>query len=45
MVKSLEARGVIASPREGAVRFSPHASNDAIEVERILEVTEEIGQG
>jgi selenocysteine lyase/cysteine desulfurase len=35
--KELEARGIIVSPREGAVRFSPHASNDAAEVERILE--------
>jgi cysteine desulfurase / selenocysteine lyase len=35
--KELEGRGIIVSPREGAVRFSPHASNDAGEVERILE--------
>ena len=35
--KELEGRGIIVSPREGAVRFSPHASNDVGEVERILE--------
>jgi selenocysteine lyase/cysteine desulfurase len=34
--KALESRGIIASPREGAMRFSPHAYNDAGEVERIL---------
>jgi len=34
--KTLEARGVIVAPREGAVRFSPHAYNDFGEVERIL---------
>ncbi|HEV8231080.1 MAG TPA: aminotransferase class V-fold PLP-dependent enzyme [Thermoanaerobaculia bacterium] len=34
--KELEARGIIASPREGGVRFSPHAYNDLAEVERIL---------
>jgi selenocysteine lyase/cysteine desulfurase len=44
MVKALESRGVIVAAREGAVRFSPHASNDASEVKRILEATEEIGQ-
>ena len=33
---TLEARGVIVAPREGAVRFSPHAYNDLGEVERIL---------
>lgn len=36
--KELETRGVIVTPREGAVRFSPHAYNDLAEVERILEV-------
>ncbi len=34
--KLLEDRGVIASPREGAVRFSPHAGNDLGEIERAL---------
>jgi cysteine desulfurase/selenocysteine lyase len=43
--KELEARGIIASPREGAVRFSPHAYNDAVEVERILEVAAEFERG
>jgi len=41
--KALEARGIIVSPREGAVRFSPHAYNDVEEVERILEATGESG--
>ncbi len=36
--KELEAHGVIVSPREGAVRFSPHAYNDVADVERILDV-------
>lgn len=34
--KRLEAAGIIVSPREGAVRFSPHAYNDLDEVGRIL---------
>jgi cysteine desulfurase/selenocysteine lyase len=34
--KLLEEGGVIASPREGAVRFSPHAGNDLEEIERAL---------
>ena len=34
--KDFESRGIIVSPREGAVRFSPHAYNDEDEVERIL---------
>jgi len=42
MVKALEGRGVIVSAREGAVRFSPHASNDFAEVERILEAADGI---
>ncbi len=42
MVKALEGRGVIVSAREGAVRFSPHASNDLAEVERILEAADGI---
>ena len=33
--KAFEAHGVIVAPREGAVRFSPHAYNDAGEVERM----------
>lgn len=37
--KELEARGIIVTPREGAVRFSPHAYNDVAEVERILDAT------
>jgi selenocysteine lyase/cysteine desulfurase len=34
--KALEARGVIVAPREGFVRFSPHAGNDAGELQRAL---------
>jgi selenocysteine lyase/cysteine desulfurase len=40
--KELEARGIITSPREGAVRFSPHAYNDMGEVERILLAADEL---
>jgi cysteine desulfurase / selenocysteine lyase len=42
VAKQLESRGVIAAPREGAVRFSPHAYNDAAEVERILSAVDAI---
>lgn len=34
--KELERRGIIAAPREGALRFSPHVGNDATEVGWIL---------
>lgn len=34
--KALEQRGVIAAPREGAIRFSPYAGNDLAEIERAL---------
>ena len=34
--KALEERGVLVAPREGSVRFSPHAGNDAGEVARAL---------
>ena len=43
--KALEARGVIVAPREGAIRFSPHAYNGFGEVERILEAVDGIGRG
>jgi selenocysteine lyase/cysteine desulfurase len=43
MAKALEERGVIVSPREGAVRFSPHAGNDVPEVARVLAIVDEIG--
>jgi selenocysteine lyase/cysteine desulfurase len=36
VAKTLEDRGIIVAPREGAVRFSPHFYNDEAEVERIL---------
>jgi cysteine desulfurase / selenocysteine lyase len=42
-VKALEERSVIVAPREGAVRFSPHAGNDADEVARALAVIDAIG--
>lgn len=41
--KTLEAHGVIVAPREGAVRFSPHAYNDAGEVEKIVSAAEAMG--
>jgi selenocysteine lyase/cysteine desulfurase len=41
--KELEARGIIVAPREGAVRFSPHAYNDRAEVEKILEAVQSVG--
>ena len=40
--KTLEERGVIVAPREGAVRFSPHAYNDLAEVGRILEAVQSL---
>jgi len=43
--KGFEARGIIVAPREGAVRFSPHAYNDAVEAERIIRAVEEIERG
>ncbi len=36
MAKALEERGVIVAPREGTVRFSPHAGNDLDQVARVL---------
>ena len=39
----LEARGVIVSPREGLVRFSPHVGNDLDEIEKALSVVDAIG--
>jgi selenocysteine lyase/cysteine desulfurase len=44
MAKQLESRGVIVAPREGAVRFSPHAYNGPEEVERIFAVVDEIAK-
>jgi cysteine desulfurase/selenocysteine lyase len=41
-VKELEKRGIITAPRQGAVRFSPHAYNDEAEVARILVTLDEI---
>ena len=40
--KSLEERGVLVAPREGAVRFSPHAGNDVGGVARALAVIDAI---
>jgi cysteine desulfurase/selenocysteine lyase len=41
--KALESRGVIVAPREGSVRFSPHAGNDVGEVARALAEIDAIG--
>ena len=41
--KALEERGVIIAPREGCVRFSPHAGNDVGEVARVLAEIDAIG--
>ena len=41
--RALEERGVIVAPREGAVRFSPHAGNDAGEIARALTAIDAIG--
>jgi selenocysteine lyase/cysteine desulfurase len=38
IAKRFEQDGVVVSPREGAVRFSPHVGNDRTEVERILKI-------
>ncbi|MEO8432264.1 MAG: aminotransferase class V-fold PLP-dependent enzyme [Acidobacteriota bacterium] len=40
--RHLESAGIITSPREAAVRFSPHASNDTTEVQRILEALDRV---
>jgi selenocysteine lyase/cysteine desulfurase len=43
VAKALEQRGVIVSPREAAVRFSPHAGNDLGQVERALAEIDALG--
>jgi selenocysteine lyase/cysteine desulfurase len=43
--KAFEARGIIVAPREGAVRFSPHAYNDGVEADRIIRAVEEMERG
>ncbi len=35
--RRLEEQGIVVSPREGAIRFSPHAGNDESEIARALE--------
>jgi len=40
--KKLEERRVLVAPREGAVRFAPHAGNDVAEVARVLAVIDAI---
>jgi len=40
--KRLEAQGVLVAPREGCVRFSPHAGNDVGELERALAVIDAV---
>lgn len=42
VAKRLEARGIIITPREGFVRFSPHFYNDAAEAARIFEAMDAI---
>jgi selenocysteine lyase/cysteine desulfurase len=42
--KALDERGVIVAPREGAIRFSPHAGNDLEEIRRALEEIDEIAR-
>ena len=42
--KALETRGVIVAPREGFVRFSPHAGNDEGEIARALAEIDAIGR-
>lgn len=42
LAKNLEERGVILSPREGSLRFSPHFYNDAEEVSRALQILDEL---
>lgn len=37
IVAKLEREGIIASPREGAVRFAPHVGNDEGEIEKVLD--------
>jgi len=41
--QALEERSVIVAPREGAVRFSPHAGNDEGEIDRALAAIDGIG--
>jgi selenocysteine lyase/cysteine desulfurase len=41
--KRLEAKGVLVAPREGCVRFSPHAGNDAGELDRALAAIDAAG--
>lgn len=43
VAKALEERGVIVAPREGAIRFSPHAGNDLGQVERVLAEIDALG--
>jgi len=43
VAKALEERGVIVAPREGFVRFSPHAGNDLSQVERALAEIDALG--
>jgi selenocysteine lyase/cysteine desulfurase len=43
VAKSLEERGVIVAPREGNVRFSPHAGNDLDQVARVLAAIDALG--
>ena len=42
--KAFESAGIIVSPREGAIRFSPHAYTDETEVDRILDAIDAQGR-
>jgi selenocysteine lyase/cysteine desulfurase len=45
VAKRLEENEIITAPREGAVRFSPHFSNDSGEVSRILAALDRLNLG
>jgi selenocysteine lyase/cysteine desulfurase len=40
---ALQERGVVVAPREGAIRFSPHAGNDPAEIDRALQAIDGVG--
>jgi selenocysteine lyase/cysteine desulfurase len=42
VVRGLEQAGIIASPREGAVRFSFHVYNDESDIERAIKVLKQL---
>lgn len=42
VVEELERRGIVCSPRGGAVRLSPHGYNDGADIDRLVEAVGEI---